>query len=306
MPQSAPRFLLERGNSGNREGDGSSSYMREATKVINYVSTISGDKVQSFTLCLQCSQAIETSTQQSHQRECTGRDQALDNLTIKEIDRIVAHYDSKMGEIYTKLHLFAANYLSKYSVGTCAIVETAILKPCLDSISTLSLDIIEKSIRDIDYNKQSILSSQSRTADYGCDQSVATLLTAFVIVARQKLATLKDLPQKLRQLIQKIKDVDIQTNFKLEELKAWKSKCYAMSTYSTGRPSQVGFCNNQTNDFHRESFIKKLVELKLLVQDGNPNKYVFATREYEEVVRRNLDFQSAIDFMQDRYLTSLY
>ena len=74
-----------------------------------------------------------------------------------------------MGDIYTKLHLFAANYLSKYSVGACAIVETAILKPCLDSISTLSLDIIEKSIRDIDYNKQSILSSQSRAADYGCD-----------------------------------------------------------------------------------------------------------------------------------------
>ena len=66
-------------------------------------------------------------------------------------------------------------------------------------------------------------------------------------------------------MIEKIKSVDIQTNFKLEELKAWKSKCYAMSAYSSTRPSQVASFYHQSNDFHRESFIKKLVELKLLV-----------------------------------------
>ena len=55
-------------------------------------------------------------------------------------------------------------------------------------------------------------------------------------------------------------------------------------------------------DFHRESFLKKLVELKLLVPAGNPNKYVFANKEYDEVMRYNLDFQTAMEYIQEKYM----
>jgi hypothetical protein len=48
--------------------------------------------------------------------------------------------------------------------------------------------------------------------------------------------------------------------------------------------------------------MKKLVELKLLVAPGNPNKYVFANKEYDEVMRLNLDFQTAIEYIQEKYM----
>lgn len=40
----------------------------------------------------------------------------------------------------------------------------------------------------------------------------------------------------------------------------------------------------------------------MLVAPGSSHKYVFVNKEYDEVMRLNLDFQTAMEYVQEKYM----
>ena len=175
----------------------------------------------------------------SHRSTCSGRDAAMAGLSANDVDKIIAIYDERLADLYIKMHLFCANYLQATSHGTCAIVETTILKLALKCIDSIKPDDLDEYLSLLEFNKKTIM---SQSAHSQADSSFLIILESFTVLCLRKSATIKTLPQKIRSLLVKIKEVDSQTYCKLEELKLWKSKCYTMSAMNgltPGRPSVI-------------------------------------------------------------------
>lgn len=204
-----------------------------------------GETILEVSKCSKCFQAIENlySASSTHIQDCQGYDPQLETIQPQEIDRIISYYDRSLENLYTRIHLYAANYLSSYSIGSCAIFETGLAKPTISCITSNDESDIEDFADDIRYNLKSIRQQVEETEriqflsieqDKGlqADQSFLCLLENFLEKVDKKLEVLRACPRKIRKLLVKLKDVDIQTNVKLEELKLWKSKMYNMSAYS--------------------------------------------------------------------------
>lgn len=206
---------------------------------VNYFSTLPENTTQLYQPCHRCFMPFEVAELQTHTSSCSGKDDELEQIKVQDIDRAIAHLDSKMEDLYQKLHLYMANFLSRQSLGACAIAESGLLKPTIDCTSSVKPDELEGYIHEIEFNRQTIL-SRGGTAS-SADASFCCLLTGFVQLAKQKTAILRSVPAKIRALLVSLKEVDMETNYKLEELKLWKSKCYTMSVLSGGssRPKLV-------------------------------------------------------------------
>ena len=206
---------------------------------VNYFSTLPESTTQLYQPCQRCFAPFEVAELQTHTSRCSGKDDELEQIKVQDIDRALSHLDSKMEDLYQKIHLYMANFLSRQSIGACAIAESGLLKPTIECTTSVKPDELEASINEIEFNRQTILSRSTSTSS--ADASFCCLLTGFVQLAKQKTAILRSVPAKIRALLVSIKEVDMETNYKLEELKLWKSKCYTMSVLSGGssRPKIV-------------------------------------------------------------------
>jgi hypothetical protein len=172
----------------------------------------------------------------SHTSGCTGKDDELESIRVEDIDKAISHLDSRLEDLYQKIHLYMANFLSKQAIGTCAIAESGMLKPAMDITMSVKPDELEEYFNEIEYNRKTISSRAGSLSS--ADASFCCLLTGFVQIAKQKTAILRNLPAKIRGLLISIKEADLETNYRLEELKLWKSRCYNMSVLSSGTARQ--------------------------------------------------------------------
>lgn len=220
---------------------------------VHYMSTLPVDKLLQYDICTACAMPFEVGYQfEDHKRTCYGVDQKLEAIPPHEVDRVVAHFDTLLEDIFLKLHLYAANYLSRFSVGTCAVVEDA-LRNVIDCISTNKISDLNTYVDKIQTSIKSISSSQ--TAGSPADRSAISLLGCSARLTNDKIAYLSACPPAIRQLLERIKDVDLTTNAKLEELKIWKLKCSAFSS-SSFRPS-VSFAHAVSQRFSSRSLCQE-------------------------------------------------
>ena len=198
---------------------------------VHYMSTLPTDKVLQFSTCYMCSLPFEIGPQlDDHQRTCIGVDPKLESIPPAEVDRIMAYFDSVLEHLYVLLHQYAANYLSRFSVGTCVVVEDSTLRHAIDCISTNSHSQLSRLAEGLEASVRSISSSGSGSSP--ADRSAVCLIQAILRVAREKIALIEACPPRVKALIEKIKEVDLVTNSKLEELKLWKAKCSNFSASS--------------------------------------------------------------------------
>lgn len=202
--------------------------------VVHYMSTLPTDKVLQYFSCRGCGMPFEVGFQlDDHQRTCLGVDSKLESIPPTEIDKIISHYDSVIEGLYLTLHLYAANYLSRFSVGTCAVAEDA-LKNIIDCVSSNKTNELSKCVENLQNSIKSIASSP--TSQSPADRSTVVLIESAIRTVKEKVDVLDSCPYKIKLLLEKIKEVDLVTNSKLEELKLWKSKCSTFSS-SSFKPS---------------------------------------------------------------------
>lgn len=199
---------------------------------VNYFSTLPESTTQLYQPCQRCFMPYEVAELPTHSSSCTGRDEELEQIRVEDIDKAIAHLDGRLEDLYQKIHLYMANFLSRQAIGTCAIAESGVLKPAMDCTTSAKPDELEGYFNEIEYNRKTIMSRAGTLSS--ADASFCCLLTGFVQIAKQKTAILRNLPAKIRALLVNIKEVDMETNYKLEELKLWKSRCYTMSVLSGG------------------------------------------------------------------------
>jgi len=289
-PLSLPKSPLQQNRQTNTN---LSSYYKDTVR-INYFSTLQKDNIPRLFYCERCNMVGETS---GHYQLCKGGDFVLREIPIGDVDRAIAHVDAKLEDLYTQMHLLACNYLQSH-IGTMAVVETSILKLTLDIIASCRIDELETYIKELEFNKSTIQQSSSNLSQ--AEHSLLAIINAFIFWSKDKYSRLHSLPPRIRSLLIQIKQVDMQTNQKLEELKLWKTRCTSMSQYNASPKSLP-----TAQDFHRESFIKRLIELKVLVNcRENPSRYVLADKEYDEIMHKNFDYQSALEYMLQQYLNA--
>ena len=225
-----------------QSGNTLSHYNNTQGPRVNYFSTLPENTTQLYQPCQRCFMPYEVAELPTHTSSCRGRDEELEQIRVEDIDKAISHLDSKLEDLYQKIHLYMANFLSRQAIGTCAIAESGVLKAAMDCTTSAKPDELEGFFNEIDYNRKTIMSRTGTLSS--ADASFCCLLTGFVQVAKQKTAILRNLPAKIRALLVNIKEVDMETNYKLEELKLWKSKCYTMSVLSggssRGRTTMVG------------------------------------------------------------------
>lgn len=202
--------------------------------VVHYMSTLPTDKVMQYNSCRNCGLPFEQGPQlDEHQRTCIGVDSKLESIPPTEVDKITAHFDSVLESLFVTLHLYAANYLSRFSVGTCAVVEEA-LRYVIDSSSTNKLSEIARCVDGLQTAAKSIAASPNCQSP--ANRSAVVLLEATARAAGDKARFLDACPTRIKALLEKIKEVDLVTCSKLEELKLWKGKCSTFSS-SSFKPS---------------------------------------------------------------------
>mgnify|MGYP007115163507 CR=1 FL=1 len=58
------------------------------------------------------------------------------------------------------------------------------------------------------------------------------------------------------------------------------------------------------NEFDRDSFLKRVIELKILLPKENKHRNTFVIRDYEDIQQRRLDLSSAVQYIEESYLAT--
>lgn len=254
-----------------------------SSQQINYFSKLD-EKIPQYSCCQKCCEVFEIG--ESH--TCSGLE--TDSIVPKEIDRLLEAYDKRLQKNYLKLHLLAAIHLWTSEASLCSIIETSALRPAMDAFSSNDPAIVEQCCNDLTTCRK--MAECSAAAQSPSFSSVDCLLQSCLFISSEKLAILNALPVSTLAVICQLKAVEDNSCYLAEQLKLWRQRCSNLTAFSH---------SVKQSDFHRESFIKRIVELKLLLPQHNRHRYTFAVTEFDEATCRNLDFQSALDLIFDRY-----
>lgn len=194
-----------------------------------------------YNKCFRCWRPIDLSVFQVHSLSCTGTVQFQEKPN--EPDKMIDQIDLLMEEEYVQLHLYLANFVYVFSVGTCATAETSILPLLLDSISSVKPAQLYGHLRILTNYRNSIserMEDQQRRnkgsvdTAHKVDQSFLLLLDSFTSLVSYKANLIADFPDNIQLLLCNLKQIDSETNLKMEQLKMWRSKSTGLSgaTYS--------------------------------------------------------------------------
>lgn len=198
-----------------------------------------------YSKCFRCWRPIDLSVFQAHSVSCTGTQSIPEKPD--EPDKTIDQIDLLMEEELVRLHLYLANFVYVFSVGTCAIAETSVLPLLLDAISTVKSAQLNGILRMLSNYRSSIterMEDQQRrnkgAADtrQRVDQSFLVLLDSLVALAGYKASLIAELPENIQLLLCSLRQIDSETNWKMEQLKMWRSKSTGLKENSVS-PSTV-------------------------------------------------------------------
>ena len=199
-----------------------------------------------YNKCFRCWRPIDLSVFQVHSISCTGTLDIQEKLN--EPDKTIDQIDLLIEEEYVQLHLYLANFVYVFSVGTCAIAETSILPLLLDAISTVKSAQLNGILRMLSNYRSSIterMEDQLRRnkgavdTRQKIDQSFLVLLDSLIALITYKASLISELPENIQLLLCNLRQIDSETNLKMEQLKMWRSKSTGLKENPVS-PSTVG------------------------------------------------------------------
>lgn len=268
----------DRGN--GRRGEISSVVNLSSKPVlsVSYSNSLT-DHVPDYMACYECSMAFDK--QKGH--VC---DQGqVDSIPSAELDSLLAAFDRRIIDLYCKLHTFAAAYLHKLKPDICEIVRKKALTPAVDLIGSNDPIVFEDCFSLLESCAEEIEVSFTQSS---LRDSTTVLLKSLADMAGEKLAILSVLPPSTLAMVSKLQTVELDADMLTNQLAIWRQRCSLLGT-----PKSAAF--------DMGSFLCRIVDLKSMLGRDNPNRYVFAVEECEEVAKKRLDYQSALDLIADRY-----
>lgn len=290
-PQSASATsLLKKANSpqiwesednGNSKNAHTTSIVNLSSKPIQSVSYTNSlaDYIPEYIACHKCSMAYD-----SHKGHRCDQDQ-VDSIPAAELDTLLAAYDRRIRELYCLLHTFTAAYLHTMKPDISRLIKNKALNIAVDMIGSNDPVVFEDSYSKLESCAEELNISQMQSS---LRDSTSTMLTSLATAAYDKLSILAILPTSTLAMVIRLQSADHDASLLANQLTIWRQRCSMLRV-----PRALNFDTG--------SFIARIVDLKAMLNRDNANRYVFAGDECEEVIKKRIDFQSALDMIADRY-----